>query len=229
MYISRQPVSPISNMVSAPIAPSDALDVLEPFGTTVAVRRGHEIYKRDEPARFCWRILSGCARTVHLMDDGRRQISEFLWPGGMIGMNDPEAYYEDAEAVTELTLRRYARQNVEAYANNHIAFALLLRTMTLENLRFAHRQIALLGRKTAVERIASFLLEMDRQSATSGARLVELPMNRTDIADHLGLSIETVCRNLVSLQREGMVALRRSGVELLDRAALLELACEAQR
>lgn len=223
MYITNQPVSPVHGTVSPP---PDALDVLEQFGTSVAVRRGQEIYKRDEPAQFCWKILSGCARTVHLMDDGRRQISEFLWPGGMIGLNDPDTYYENAEAVTEITLRRYARRNVEAYANSHIAFALYLRTMTLENLRLAHKQIALLGRKTAVEKIASFLLEMDRQSKSSGTRLLALPMNRTDIADHLGLSIETVCRNLVGLQRDGMVALHRAGVELLDRRALLKLACE---
>ena len=231
MYVARQTVTLISDRASGPTtrrAPSSVMDVLEQFGTTVAVRRGHEIHKHDEPAQFCCKILSGCARTVQLMEDGRRQISEFLWPGDMIGMNDLETHQANTEAVTEVTLRRYARRIVETYANSHIAFALHLRTMTLMNLRFAHKQMALLGRKTAVERIASFLLEMDRQSATSGARLLELPMNRTDIADHLGLSIETVCRTLVSLQRDGTIAIQRSGVELLDRATLLELACDAQ-
>jgi CRP-like cAMP-binding protein len=206
--------------------PPDALHLLEPFGSTVVVRRSREIYAHDEPADFCWRIISGCARTVQLMEDGRRQIDEFLWPGDLIGINDLETYNSDAEAVTDLTLRRYPRQQVEAQASTHAALALHLRNMTLANLRSAHRQIILLGRKTAVEKIASFLIEMDRRSESTNDRFVSLPMSRTDIADHLGLSIETVCRNLVSLQRDGTVAIQRSGIELCDRDALLEIACE---
>jgi CRP-like cAMP-binding protein len=230
MHIAKQTVEPTSSMsgtaIRRPPSP-DAFDIVEPFGTTITVRRSNEIYKHDEPAQFCWKMLSGCARSVQLMEDGRRQIGEFLWPGDMLGMNDLQTYYADVEAVTDVTLRRYPRHVVETYANSHVALALRLRMMTLANLRFAHRQILLLGRKTAVERIASFLLAMDSHSATGDGHLVVLPMSRTDIADHLGLSIETVCRNLVILQREGTLAIQRSGVELLDRAALLELACEA--
>jgi CRP-like cAMP-binding protein len=204
----------------------DALDPLEQFGCTVTIRRAHEIYGHDEPTEFCWRILSGCARTVKWMEGGRRQVGEFLWPGDLLGMDDLGTYYSDAEAVTDVTLRRYPRRMVEAQAKNDAALSLRLRTIALTNLRCAHRQIVLLGRKTAVEKIASFLLEMDRRSATTDSRLVKLPMSRTDIADYLGLSIETVCRNLAHLQREGTVAILRSGVELHDRVALLELACE---
>jgi CRP/FNR family nitrogen fixation transcriptional regulator len=202
------------------------LDFLEQFGCTVTIRRTGEIYGHDEPTEFCWRLLTGCARTVKLMDDGRRQVGEFLWPGDLLGMDDLETYYSDAEAVTDVTLRRYPRRVVEAQAAIHAALALWLRTKAVANLRFAHQQIVLLGRKTAVERIASFLLEMDRRSAANDRQLVELPMNRTDIADHLGLSIETVCRNLANLQREGTVAIQRAGIELRDRGALLELARE---
>ncbi len=203
----------------------DAFDVLEQFGCNVVVRRTHEIYLHDEPTEFCWKIITGCARTVQLMEDGRRQVSEFHWPGDLLGMDDLETYYSDAEAVTDITLRRYPRRVVEAQANNHAPLALWLRTMTLAHLRCARRQIALLGRKTAVEKIASFLLEMDRRFAPVDGRLVELPMSRMDIADYLGLSIETVCRNLTHLQREGTVAILRSGVELRNRDALLEIAC----
>jgi len=199
---------------------------LEQFGCTVTVRRDHAIYGHGEPTEFCWRILTGCARTVKLMEDGRRQIEEFLWPGDLLGMDDLGTHYSDGEAVTDLTLRRYPRRIVEAQAENHAVLALWLRTVTAANLRFAHRHLVLLGRKTAVERIASFLLEMDRRSMPTDGQVVELPMNRTDIADHLGLSIETVCRTLAYLQREGTVAILRSGIEIRDRDALLELACE---
>jgi CRP-like cAMP-binding protein len=80
-----------------------------------------------------------------------------------------------------------------------------------------------------MEKIVTFLLELSHRSATPDKHLVELPMSRTDIADHLGLSIETVCRNLAHLQREGAVVILRSGIELRDRAALLELACESRQ
>ncbi len=228
MQLATQEVAPIgifgaNKRCRAP----DAFDILEQFGCNVVVHRTHEIYLHDEPTIFCWRILTGCVRTVQLMEDGRRQVSEFHWPGDLLGMDDLETHYSDAEAVTEVTLRRYPRRVVEAQANSHAALALWLRTMTLANLRCAHRQIALLGRKTAVEKIASFLLEMDRRLAPIDGRVVKLPMSRIDIADHLGLSIETVCRNLTHLQREGTVAILRSGVELRDRDALLELACGA--
>jgi CRP-like cAMP-binding protein len=205
----------------------DALDLLEPFGCTVMVRRAQVIYQHGDRTEFCWRILSGCVRTVKSMEDGRRQIDEFLWPGDLLGLDDLETYYSDAEAVTEVTLRRYTRSVIETQAQSHAGLALLLRVTVIAHLRSAHRQMILLGRKTAVEKIASFLLDMDRRSPTANNRLVELPMSRTDIADHLGLSIETVCRNLVHLQHEGTVAIQRSGVELRDRSALLDLACEA--
>jgi CRP/FNR family nitrogen fixation transcriptional regulator len=165
-------------------------------------------------------------RTVRLMGDGRRQVGAFLWPGDLIGIDDLDQHYSDAEAVTDVALRRYSRRMVEAEAESHAAVALWLRAMTLDNLRRAHRQMALLGRKTALEKIASFLLDMDRRSAPTEGRMVELPMNRADIADHLGLSIETVCRGLAQLQRQGAVAILRPGIELRDRAALRVLACE---
>jgi CRP/FNR family nitrogen fixation transcriptional regulator len=207
-------------------AAPDAFALLEQFGCTVALRRGQQIYHHDQPTAFCWRILSGCARSVKLMEDGRRQVAAFLWLGDLLGMHDGDAYYADAEAVTDLVLRRYPRRVVEAQAAGNAALAASLRAIALANLRAAQKQIVLLGRKTALERIASFLLEIDRHAASVDRHLVELPMSRTDIADYLGLSIETVCRNLAQLQREGTVAILRAGIELRDRATLLELACE---
>ena len=226
MRRAQQP-STLSEQSNTTDIAAGALDLMEQYGCTVTVRRAHGIYLHDQPTEFCWRVLSGCARTVRMMHDGRRQIGEFLWPGDLLGFNDLETYYADAEAVTDVTLRRYPRRLVEATAERHAALALLLRTMALVHLRCAQKQNLLLGRKTAIEKIASFLLDVDRRSTTSGSRLVALPMNRTDIADYLGLSIETVCRNLAHLQRDGAVVILRSGIELCDRVALLDVACEA--
>ncbi len=226
MSTTMRAIQPANSLPPRPETPgltADALDFLEQFGSTVRVRQGHKIYGAGEPAAFCWKLLSGCARTVKFMADGRRQVAEFLWPGDLLGLDDVGTHYFAAEAVTDTMLRRYPRSAVEAQANRHPDLALRLRSLALANLRRAHQQIILLGRETAKERVVSFLLDMDDHAVTAEGRLMVLPMSRTDIADYLGLSIETVCRHLVRLQREGILAIRRTGIELLDRAALREI------
>jgi CRP/FNR family transcriptional regulator, nitrogen fixation regulation protein len=225
MHSSQQTAGPSRGMTARPSAP-DALDLLEQFGTTVTVRREREIHGQADPAEYCWRILSGCVRTVRLMEDGRRQVGEFLFAGDIFGLDDLAIHDFAAEAVTDVKLRRYPRRMVEALAESRAALARRLRTLTLNNLHAAHERMMLLGRKTAMERLASFVLEMDRRSATPGRPMLDLPMGRTDIADHLGLTVETVCRVLAHLKREGTLGICRTGVELHDRRYLQDLACE---
>jgi len=205
----------------------DALDLLEQFGTTVAVQREHEIHGQGDATEHCWRILSGCVRTVKLMEDGRRQVAEFSFPGDLLGLDDLGTHDFAAEAVTDVTLRRYPRRMVESLADSHASLARRLRSMALTNLRNAHERMVTLGRKTAVEKVASFVLEMQRRAA-AGRRMVEVPMSRTDVADHLGLTVETVCRILAHLKREGTVKLHRTGVEVIDPVALRAAACDAR-
>ena len=111
---------------------------------------------------------------------------------------------------------------VEALAQSHTALAHRLRALVVGNLRSAYQQMTLLGRRTAMERIAFFLLDMHRRSTSID--IVGVPMNRMDIADYLGLTIETVCRYLAQLQRDGIIVILRSGFELRNLDALLELA-----
>ena len=204
----------------------DALDILEQFGSAVTIRRSCEIYGQGQPTEFCWRIVSGCARTVSLMDDGRRQVSEFLWSGDVLGVDDQDVFASDAEAVTAVRLRRYPRRMVETLVQTHAALAVRLRTMAVTSLRRVHRQMIRLGCKTATEKIASFLLEMDGRPKRTNRRFVELPMTRSDIADYLGMTTETVCRVLARLQHQGTVTILRNSLDLRDRVALLELAGE---
>ncbi len=207
------------------MAPS-ALDQLDPLACTVTVRSAQQIYRHDDRTEFCWTILTGCARLVRFMEDGRRQVAKFMWPGDLVGIDDVGTYNADAEAVTDMILRRYPRSAVEATARSNAALALQLRLKTLTNLQRADQHIILLGRKTAVEKIASFLLDLDRRSLAADCGFVELPMDRTDIADHLCLSIETVCRCLAMMHRSGILKSLRSGIVLLDRTMLVELARE---
>jgi CRP-like cAMP-binding protein len=161
------------------------------------------------------------------LEDGRRQIGEFLWVGDLLGMDDLDVHAFNAEAVTDVTLRRYPRRMVEVLAQSHTGLALRLRTVAVANLQRTYQQMALLSRTTAIQRIASFLLDMHRRSTATDQQVVGVPMSRTDIADHLGLTIETVSRAFARLQRDGIIAVLRSGFELLDRVALLKLTHES--
>lgn len=206
----------------------DALDLLEQFGSTVTILRDRQIHGQGESAEACYRVLSGCVRVVKLMEDGRRQIGEFLLPGDLFGFDAMETHDSAAEAVTETVLRRYPRRMVEALAESHLAMARRLRELTAASLRTTHVLLLLLGRKTASERIASFLLEMAERLPEGQGGMLGLPMSRTDMADHLGLTIETVCRVLGHLRREGIILADRTGVRIRDRIALEQIACETR-
>jgi CRP/FNR family transcriptional regulator, nitrogen fixation regulation protein len=211
----------------APMTASrDALDLLEQFGSTTRIARDQEIHAEGAPATYCYRIVAGCVRTVRLMEDGRRQVGEFFMAGELFGVDDLGSHAFAAEAVTEVILRRYPRRMVESLAESHPALGRRLRELALAHLRAAQERIVALGRKTALERLASFMLEMDRRTQTCSNGLLELPMSRVDVADHLGLTVETVCRVLASLKRGGTVNVSRSGLRLNDRPMLRDLACE---
>jgi len=161
-----------------------------------------------------------------LMEDGRRHVGEFLFPGDLFGWDVLDEHDFGAEAVTPATVRRYPRRSLEALADRDRTFAQQLRALTAGQLRASRERMVLLGRKTASERIASFLLEMARQMRAEGQGLIELPMSRADIADYLGLTIETVCRGLTQFRRHGIIAVERSKVVVRDRRALDAAGCE---
>jgi CRP/FNR family nitrogen fixation transcriptional regulator len=228
IQVAQQPFGRTARPVPAGPSATDVLDSLEQFGVTLRVARDKEIYREGANAEYCYRVVSGCVRTVTLMEDGRRQISEFLLPGDLFGLDELDTHAFAAEAVSDVVVRRYARRRVEAAAEGNAALTRHLRELTLARLRAAHQRLVLLGRKTATERLASFVLEQDRRTAAASGALLLLPMNRTDIADHLGLTVETVCRVLAHLKREGTVSISRGGLQLHDRIALRDLACETR-
>lgn len=207
-------------------APRDALDLLEQFGTNVSVQRDREIHGQGDQASCCYRIVSGCVRMVKLMEDGRRQVGEFLMAGDLLGFTDLETYDFAAEAVTDVVLRRYPRRMVEMLAESNAFLARRLRDLTAASLRMAHTRLMLLGRKTASERIATFLLEMTDRLPQRQPGVLDLPMSRTDMADHLGLTIETVCRVLAHLRRDATISIERGSVTIRDAVGLQQMASE---
>jgi len=200
------------------------IGALAGIGMTVSLPRERELYGEGDPAEYCYQVVSGCLRTVKLMEDGRRQVAAFLLPGDWLGFDDIELHDFSAQAVTDAVLKRYRRRHVEALADRQPGLARALRALAAVSLRAAYDRLLLLGRKTASERIATFLFEMAARQRH--AQVVALPMSRLDIADHLGLTVETVCRMITHLRREGTIKLVTGGVELRVPAALRQMAAD---
>lgn len=201
--------------------PCDALALLEQIGTILTFERNRAIVCQDDPVRFCYKVLSGCVRRVKFMQDGRRQVGEFLLPGDLFGFDDLGTHDFGAEAVSRVILRCYPRRMVEGLADDQLALSRRLRNMALVSLHTAHNRLMLFGRATATERVASFLLEMVVRLSERSDRVVDLPMTRSDMADHLGLSIETVCRIIAYFRRNGTIAVEHGGIKLRYAIALV--------
>ena len=171
--------------------------------TEFTYRKDEEIYGEDEPAEYVYQIIRGAVRTYKLLSDGRRQIGTFLLPGDVFGLESGTSHRLAAEAIIDTTVRLVKRSSLEQAAGVDVRVARKLWTMTAAELRHAEDHMLLLGRKNAMERVANFLLEMDRRLAVAG--MMALPMCRRDIGDYLGLTLETVSRALSQLHGEGVL------------------------
>jgi CRP-like cAMP-binding protein len=213
---------------AARLTSAGALAALEEIGTRQSARRGEEFYLAGDPAEFCYRIVSGSVRTVGVDADGRRQIADFLLPGDLFGFDSLGTHHLSAEAMADTVVVRFPRRAVEALAQQHGALAMHLRDITMRTLRRAHEKMFLLGRKSASERIALFLMEMAGRTSGKERGAIALPMTRADIADHLGLTIETVSRNMAQLCRDGTIATTRAGIQIRQWAALERFGAETR-
>jgi CRP-like cAMP-binding protein len=192
----------------------------------VSAARDDEIVAQDGNAEHCYLVVSGCVRTVMLMHDGRRLVGEFLFPGDFFGLDALETHDFGAEAVTPVMLHRYSRHDLAALADEDCTLSRRIRELTAMRVRAGREHMTLLGRMTASERIARFLLDMARRLKLDGRSHIELPMTRYDIADYLCLTTETVCRRLTQLRRDGTIAINGSNITIANRQMLKAAGCE---
>ena len=171
--------------------------------TEFSYKKDEEIYGEDEPADYVYQVIKGAVRTYKLLSDGRRQIGAFHLSGAVFGLESGMTHRLAAEAIIDTTVRLVKRRSLEQAAGTDVNVARNLWTMTAGDLRHAEDHMLLLGRKNAMERVANFLLEMDRRLAVAG--MMALPMCRRDIGDYLGLTLETVSRALSQLHTEGVL------------------------
>jgi CRP-like cAMP-binding protein len=210
------------------IARSGQLDVLiglERIGSRAHFSRDQEIYAEGDRAGCWFRVISGTIRISKLLADGRRHIAEFCFAGDAFGFDSTEERGFSAEAVTDATVLRLPRAASERLIDENPALARHLRDEMLKSLDATQHRLFLLGRMTACERVAAFLIELSDRDDMH--RFVDVPMSRCDIADHLGLTVETVCRVLSDFKRRRLIAAPQAHrLELLNRAALAAIAEE---
>jgi CRP/FNR family transcriptional regulator, nitrogen fixation regulation protein len=194
---------------------------LDLMGAPMSFARNAEIYGESEPADYLYKVVSGTVRTYKLLTDGRRQVGGFYVAGDIFGLETGEEHTFSAEAITECNVLVIKRSTVVALAHRDHDVACQLWTVTSGELRRVQDRIMLLV-KSAQQRVASFLLEMSERISADNA--VELPMSRQDIADYLGLTIETVSRTLTILENAATIELSSSRrIVLRNRSALSRL------
>lgn len=167
---------------------------------SLTFQAGDEIYAQDEDADLIYRIIRGAVRTSHLLADGRRQIGDFYYEGDVIGVETGGTHRFSAEALGACEVLAIRRAGSAAYDTGRLERMIWRATAT--ELQRAQSHMLLLGRATACERVARFLLDI---AARFRGEVVALPMGRQDMADYLGLTIETISRMLGRLQADGLV------------------------
>jgi CRP/FNR family nitrogen fixation transcriptional regulator len=191
-------------------------------GVRMHFDRNEEIFGQDEPAEYVYRVVSGAVRTMRFSSDGRRQILGFHLPGDVFGLELGDAHSLSAEAVSPSDLVMVRRAALDKAAIDDPGAARSLLKLTSEQLAEAREHALVLGRKGAGERVAAFLLQLAARFVAK--REMDLPMSRADIADYLGLTIETVSRAFSEFERSAAIALPSSRhVVMRNPNALFEL------
>ena len=183
------------------------LGVLDLMGSQMTFGPNEEIFGENEPADYVYKVASGTVRTYKILNDGRRQIGAFYLPGDVFGLEIGKEHQFSAEAIDNAVVVVVRRSAVVSLAERDCEAARALWGYTARELRRVQEHMLLLV-KTAQQRVACFLLEMSKRLAATDA--LDLPMARQDIADYLGLTIETVSRTMSQLVSEAAIGLPTS-------------------
>lgn len=209
---------------SKPSPADEDLRALQQVGMKVRFARNETIFNDGDEATNCYKVISGAVRLCKHMADGRRQIADFLLAGDFFGFMQFGNYKFTAEAVGDVVLMCYPQRQVARLSSSMPNLRGRLLVLLSQRLLGMQDHLVMLGRQTAKERIASFLLHIGERSDAEEGLAFDLPMGRQDIADYLGLTIETVCRMLSELKRQHIIAIPSlSQVLLSDMNALQTL------
>ena len=205
----------------------DELDALATISLEVRYTPRQMVFLEEDEAESSFVVGSGVASVSKALADGRRQVTGFLYPADMCGLAIDGRHANSVEAVTRLTLYRFSRRQSDDLLNKFSKLKQRLLGQAGNELAAAQEQIVLLGRKTAAEKVASFLLMISEHFRRNGqsANPIWLPMTRRDIGDYLGLTTETASRMFTQLERRGAISkLPGARVDLTNRQMLQEIA-----
>jgi CRP/FNR family transcriptional regulator, nitrogen fixation regulation protein len=183
------------------------IGAMETMGSQMKFSANTEIFGEGEPAEYVYKVVTGAVRTYKILNDGRRQIGGFYLPGDIFGLEVGKEHQFSAEAINRVTVQVVRRSTIVSLAERDCDAARELWSCTGRELKRVQEHMLLLV-KSAQQRVASFVLEMSKRLAATDA--VELPMSRQDIADYLGLTIETVSRTMTQLVSEEAIDLPSS-------------------
>lgn len=205
---------------------SAALREFKQDGPAVHYDSGQTVVFEADQAASVYSLTSGLLRLSKLLPDGRRQIAGFLFPGDFLGITLEDEHAFTAEAVAPSTLCRFPRRQFDAFVADHPALERRLYAVAAHELAAARQQLVLLGRKTATERLASFLLMLaGRCHSKRDDGNIGFQMSRADIADYLGLRVETVSREISALKAAQVIQLTgRNSYRIADRERLDRMA-----
>jgi len=226
--LTRTAIAPINAKELSRRLPRPGQDIntimgaVELMGVRMSYARNEEVFGQGEAAEYIYKVVSGAVRICKILDDGRRQVIAFHMPGEIFGLEVEEDHRFSAEAITDAVILVVKRSTVLALAARDGHIANQLWALTTQDLQRVQNHMLVLGCMNAKQKVATFLLQMAKRRCTSDE--IELPMPRQDIADYLGLTIETVSRTMTQLENAaaiGMTTSRR--IVLRDRAALVQL------
>lgn len=201
------------------------LKALHKIGSRLHFGRGETIFNEGDTAEYAYKIASGTVRLCKHMPDGRRQIAQFLFTGEFFSFMDLKEHSFSAEAVNEVVLLCYPQKQIERLGEESSTLRKRFAALLTRRVRDIQNHLVMLGRQTAKERVAAFLLHVIEHTGIDKNGLMELPMSRQDMADYLGLTIETVCRVLSAMKRESLIGIPNLHQLVIRKpAALAELA-----
>lgn len=218
---------PVRSLTVCAALEEEELSRLADIVQTVRLDPHQTIFSEADPAQYMFNVTAGTVKLYKLLPDGRRQITGFLFSGDFIGLSVNDRFAYSAETVTPASLCRFPRRQMDGLMDEFPKLQRRLFSMASNELAAAQDQMLLLGRKTAKEKIASFLLALSQRAVRRGQKdnPVHVPMSRADIADYLGLTTETVSRTFTQLKSGGTIRLMEGGkVDISDKDALIDMA-----
>jgi CRP/FNR family transcriptional regulator, anaerobic regulatory protein len=219
----RTDTQPCADCVVRPLAicaalEQDELRQLEQLGQRLLYRPNAPVFTQEEIATSCYNLLEGVMRLYKLLPDGRRQIVGFALPGDFLGISVNGRHGISADAVGPVVVCRFVRKSFARFVQDKPNVLNRINEFVARDLTDAQEQMVLLGRRSAEEKVATFLVKWRDRLAQIGpaTAITPLPMSRLDIADYLGLTIETVSRTFTKLERDGVIDIINGGIRLTD-------------